>query len=108
MKRIIHLLVRYMLTIIFTAIILWAVDQYSGQTVGEISTKWFFVETTKYDPYLTFGFLAVVLFICNTILKKILQILTLPLRRLTLGLFSFVLNVLILYIFQYIINTGDF
>ncbi len=89
-----------LINIIFTGLLLFAVNKYSNGR--------FVVESTKYDPYLTFGFLAIVLFICNTILKKILKIITLPLKWLTLGLFSLILNIIILYIFKIFINSGDF
>ncbi len=46
------------------------------------------------DGYLTAVIVAVVLAIVNTIIVPILQILTLPLNILTLGLFSLVINVL--------------
>ncbi len=46
------------------------------------------------DGYLTAIIVAVVLAIVNTIIVPILQLLTLPLNILTLGLFSLIINVL--------------
>lgn len=46
------------------------------------------------DGYLTAVIVAVVLAIVNTIIVPILNILTLPLNILTLGLFSLIINVL--------------
>lgn len=100
MKKLRNFIVRVVLTIIFTALLLWSVDKYSEGR--------FWVTSSKYDIYLTFGFLAVAFFVCNTILKKILKVVTLPLRVLTLWLFSLVLNMAILYIFKYVVNMGDF
>lgn len=47
---------------------------------------------------------AVVLGILNTFLKPILQILALPITILTLGLFYFVINVLIIYLTSYLVD----
>lgn len=50
---------------------------------------------------------AVVLGILNTFLKPILQILALPITILTLGLFYFVINVLIIYLTSYLVDGFD-
>lgn len=96
----IKFLIRIVLNIVFTALLLFAVHKYSN--------GWFSVDSTKYDVYLTFWFLAVVFFVLNTVLKRILKIVTLPLKLLTFWLFSILLNILILYIFKYVVNVGEF
>jgi len=52
-----------------------------------------------------FLFVWFVFWILDTIVKKIVKILTLPLNLITLGLFSIVINVLFIYVFQYVVNT---
>jgi len=47
---------------------------------------------------------AIVLGILNTFLKPVLQILALPITILTLGLFYFVINVLIIYLAAYLVS----
>ncbi|OQY40706.1 MAG: hypothetical protein B6229_01055 [Spirochaetaceae bacterium 4572_7] len=55
--------------------------------------------------FLTFGILAIIFWIVNSIVKGVLKILTLPLRFITLGLFSLVLNMLMMYIFEFVVNN---
>jgi len=50
------------------------------------------------DSWTTAFIVAIVLGILNTFLKPVLQILALPITILTLGLFYFVINVLIIYL----------
>jgi len=52
----------------------------------------------KVDSITTAVVVAIVLGILNTFLKPILQILALPITIITLGLFYFVVNVLIIYL----------
>lgn len=48
--------------------------------------------------------LAIVLGILNTFLKPVLQILALPITIITLGLFYLVINVLIIYFAEYLVQ----
>jgi putative membrane protein len=48
---------------------------------------------------------AAILALLNTVIKPILKLITLPITFLTLGLFAFVLNAIMLYIAQWIGNT---
>jgi len=57
-----------------------------------------FVPGVAVDSWTTAVIVAIVLGILNTFLKPILQILALPITILTLGLFYFVINVLIIYL----------
>ncbi len=55
------------------------------------------------DSFLTAVIVAIVLGILNTVLKPILKLLTLPITFLTLGLFSLVINLFILWLTDYLI-----
>ena len=50
------------------------------------------------DSFLTSVLVAVVLGLLNAVVKPILVVLTLPVNILTLGLFSLIINVIILYL----------
>ncbi|MFZ2150584.1 MAG: phage holin family protein [Candidatus Absconditicoccaceae bacterium] len=65
----------------------------------------FKVQATRYDVYMTFLILGFVFWFFNFILKRILKILTLPLKILTFGISSLIINVLVIYIFEYVVNT---
>lgn len=56
------------------------------------------------DSWTTAVIVAIVLGLLNTFLKPILQILALPITILTLGLFYFVINVLIIYLATYLVT----
>jgi putative membrane protein len=56
------------------------------------------------DNYITAIIFALVLAVLNAIVKPILIILTLPITIITLGLFLFVINALIIIIADYFIN----
>jgi putative membrane protein len=47
---------------------------------------------------------AIVLGILNTFLKPVLHLLTLPINIITLGLFSFVINIFLLYLTDYLVK----
>ncbi|HBB03760.1 TPA: hypothetical protein DCZ39_02525 [Patescibacteria group bacterium] len=59
------------------------------------------------DTYIIFGILGIVFWLINSVLKKILNILTLPVRLVTLGLSSLLLNIIVLYIFEQTVNYLD-
>jgi len=88
---------RLFLSILLYWIALYLIHEYSGW--------WFWVEATHYNVFLTFGILAIIFWIVNSIVKGVLKILTLPLRFITLGLFSLVLNMLMMYIFEFVVNN---
>lgn len=67
----------------------------------------FNIESIYKDIYIIFGILWLVFWLINSVLKKILTILTLPIKRITLWLFSFILNLAILYIFEQTVNFLD-
>ena len=58
----------------------------------------------KIDSFVTALIVSVVLGIVNTIIKPILTILTLPLTVITLGLFSFIINGLMILLVSYFVK----
>ncbi len=87
---------------LFFSILLYWIALY---LIHEYSGWWFWIEATQYNVFLTFWILAVVFWTVNGIVKSVLKILTLPLRFITLGLFSLVLNMLMMYIFEFVVNN---
>ena len=85
-------------SIIIYGIMLYIVHKYSEW--------WFWVEATQYDVFVTFWILAVVFWVINNVVKVVLKILTIPLKYITFGLFSLVLNVLMIYIFEFLVNNS--
>jgi putative membrane protein len=61
--------------------------------------KGFYVDTTQ-----TAVIVAIVMGFLNTFVKPVLQFLSLPITILTLGLFYFVINVLIVYLCAYLVD----
>ncbi|HKL44075.1 MAG TPA: phage holin family protein [Candidatus Absconditabacterales bacterium] len=92
------LLRRLIVSVLVYGVMLYVIHKYSG--------GWFWVEATQYDVFLTFGILAAVFWLVNNVGKVILKILTVPLKYLTLGLFSLVLNILVIYIFEFLVNNS--
>lgn len=60
------------------------------------------------DSFLTAVIVAVVLGVLNTFLKSVLVILTLPVNILSLGLFTIVINIAILYLASYLVPGFTF
>ena len=63
-----------------------------------------FLSGVHVDSYVTAIIVAVVLSVLNLIVKPILVVLTLPINVITLGLFSFVVNALIILLAAYLIG----
>lgn len=57
------------------------------------------------EAWVSIAIFAVVLSLANMIVKPILELLSMPLSCLTLGLFSFVINVLMLYLSAWVVNN---
>ncbi len=68
---------------------------------------WISIENTKYDLYLTFLILWFIFWLFNFVFKNLLKILTLPLKIITFGLSSLVINVFVVYLFEYVVNNYD-
>ena len=96
MKPLKHLLVN----IIVNGVVLYAIVHY-------VPELWFKIQTIYKDTYIIFGILGVIFWLINSVLKSILNILTLPVRIITLWLSSLLLNIIVLYIFEQTVNYLD-
>ena len=93
-------LIRHLvLSILLYGVALYLVHRYTD--------GWLVIQATKYNVFLTFGILAAIFWVVNNVVKVILRVLTIPLKYLTLGLFSLVLNMLMLYVFEYLVNNSS-
>ncbi len=70
-------------------------------TLALIFTSWV-VPGIEVSSFLNAMFVVVIIALINTFIKPLLQIITLPINILTLGLFSFVINALLLMLAGYI------
>jgi len=96
MKRIKHLIIN----IIINWTILYLVSQY-------LPKLQFSIEASNYGLIITFLLLWAIFWFLNTILKKVLNIITLPLKVLTLWLSSLLINIWIFYLFEILINEAN-
>lgn len=96
MKPLKHLLVN----IIVNGAVLYAIVNY-------VPELWFKIQSIYKDTYIIFGILGIVFWLINSVLKRILNILTLPVRFVTLWLSSLLLNIIVLYIFEQTVNYLD-
>lgn len=96
MKLIKHLI----LNIIINGALLYVISQYLPQLQ-------FYVEASSYWVIITFLVLWTIFRFLNTILKKVLNIVTLPLKILTLWLSSIIINIWIFYLFEILVNEAD-
>lgn len=96
MKPIKHLLIN----IIVNGAVLYAIVNY-------VPELWFKIQAIYQDTYLIFGILGILFWLINSVLKRILNILTLPVRLITLGASSLLLNIIVLYIFEQTVNYLD-
>lgn len=95
-KLLFRLLKSLLFSILIYGVFLFALHQYTDW--------WFWVEATEYDVFLTFILLAILFWIINNIVKVVLKFLSLPLTYLTFWSFTLILNVLLMYIFEYFVN----
>lgn len=95
-KRLFNVLKSLLFSVLIYGVYLFLLHQYTD--------GWFWVEATEYDVFLTFALLAILFWIVNTIVKVVLKFLSLPLTYLTFWSFTLVLNVVLLYIFEYFVN----
>lgn len=86
------------LIVVINMVVLYLCDHYHF---------WFRIDSSQYQPLVTFAFLGIVFWFFNSIIKKLLKLLAFPLKFFTLGLSSFVINVFVLYLFEYIINANN-
>ena len=64
-----------------------------------------FLPNISYTDWVALGLFSVVLTLINLILKPILKLLTLPINIVTLGLFSVVVNVALLWLALYLVPS---
>ena len=83
--------------IIINGAVLYGIVYY----VPELGFK---IQSIYKDTYIIFGVLGIIFWLINSVLKSILNILTLPVKILTLWLSSLAVNIAILYIFEQTVN----
>ena len=98
--KILKRILLFVINIIVNGVVLWFI----ANKVPELG---FNIESIYKDTYIIFWILWLLFWLINTVLKRILKILTLPIRIVTVGLFSFILNIAILYIFEQTVNFLD-
>lgn len=69
------------------------------------STRFWIIITAKAELFQVYLLLGGIFWIVNFGLKRFLHIISFPLKMLTLGIFGMVINVGVLYFFQWLINT---
>ena len=94
-KRLFRILKSLLFSVLIYGIFLFVLHQY---------TDWFWVEATEYDVFLTYILLAILFWIVNNIVKAVLKFLSLPLTYLTFWSSVLVLNVILMYVFEYLVN----
>lgn len=94
-KRLFGILKSLLFSILIYGIFLFVLHQY---------TDWFWIEATEYDVFLTFILLAILFRIVNNFVKAILKFLSLPLTYLTFWSSVLVLNIILMYVFEYLVN----
>jgi putative membrane protein len=94
-KRLFRILKSLLFSVLIYGIFLFVLHQY---------TDWFWIEATEYDVFLTFILLAILFWIVNNIVKAVLKFLSLPLTYLTFWSSVLVLNVILMYVFEYLVN----
>jgi putative membrane protein len=94
---------RFVIRLIVTALAIWAaVGLVQGITINSG------VGGTALSDFLVLLFVALIFTLVNTIVKPFLNILSLPLRILTLGLFSLVINALMLWLTAWISSQFEY
>lgn len=88
-------------SVIANAIILYVVSAYIPQLWFSISNPW------GGNIYVVFAILGTLFRLFNGIIKSIIKVLTLPFAIITLGLSSVAINIAIIYVFGYVINTSS-
>lgn len=84
------------INVVLNAVILYFVHKYD---------LWFKVVASEYDVYITFLVLWFWFWFFNVLLKKIIVLFTLPLKIITMWLSSLVINIIVIYIFEYVVNA---
>ncbi|MCX6823462.1 MAG: phage holin family protein [candidate division SR1 bacterium] len=90
----------FVITIVINAVLLYVVANH----IPELGFK---ISSVYQDTLIIFGALGVGFWIVNSLLRSILKALTLPIKYMTLGISGLVINVLLLYVFEQLINYAD-
>lgn len=88
------------MTIVVNWLLLYVISRY-------IPEAWLKIVSEYNDHIAIFWFLWLMFWITNWIIKKILNIVTLPLKLITLWLSSIVLNIVMFYVFEQFVNYLD-
>lgn len=94
-KRLFKVLRSLLFSVLVYGVFLFVLHQY---------TNWFWIQATEYDVFLTFILLAILFRIVNNIVKWVLKFLSLPLTYLTFWSSVLVLNVILMYIFEFLVD----
>lgn len=93
-----YIMASILIKIVWYGVFLWAMAAYAPEL-------WFGVVSGQGVSYLmSVVIVAIGLWIMNHVVKKILKIITVPLNLFTLGLAGFVVNVLVLYVLQFVLT----
>jgi putative membrane protein len=90
----------FVITIVINAVLLYVI-------ANHIPELWFKISSVYQDTLIIFWALGVGFWIINSLLRSILKALTLPIKYLTLGISGLIINVLLLYVFEQLINYAD-
>jgi putative membrane protein len=90
----------FIITIVINALLLYVIANHVPQL-------WFHIGSVYQDSIIIFLALGFVFWIVNSLLRSILKALTLPIKYMTLGISWLVINVLLLYIFEQLINYAN-
>lgn len=91
-KRIKH----FLISLIVYGLVLFLVDRYFPNV--------FFVESSVYWLILTYWVLSLLFWLLHCVVRWILNILTLPLKYITFWLSTMIMDMLMLYVFEYVVN----
>lgn len=95
---------RFVVHLILIGLAFWALDVYLPANLPDFGLD--LADRINVTPsnYFGYGMVALIFSFVNGILKPILKLLTFPLRLLTFGLFSFILNAGLLWLAQQILE----
>ena len=91
---------QFIITIVINGLVLYSISNYLPQL-------WFSVQSEYSDTMIVFATLGIAFWITNSLLKKALKIITLPIKYLTMGISGIVINIVLLYFFEQMMNYLD-
>lgn len=72
-----------------------------------IPELWFSVSSSWFSVIITFGILWFMFWIVNSVIKSIIETITLPIKYLTFWLSSLIINIWVFYFFRYLVEIAD-